>query len=172
MSQISRIHSAAFRDGPILRINSSKHCIKELNPAHEYCLPTFTYISVRHKGKKGRWAVGPTKNPSGRPPGKSRGLKVYDGQRVPTGTVLVNQMRPVIFPGWNVRFGWTNRLHATVDGRVIITTELADLDWDEYKVEKHVARGSQHLKKEKIYRNYIHVIPDIQHQYFKLVERI
>ena len=102
VSQISRIHSAAFRDGPILRINSSKHCIKELNPAHEYCLPTFTYISVRHKGKKGRWAVGPTKNPSGRPPGKSRGLKVYDGQRVPTGTVLVNQMRPVIFPGWNV----------------------------------------------------------------------
>ena len=57
VSQISRIHSAAFRD-PILRINSSKHCIKELNPDHEYCLPTFTYISVRHKGKKGRWKEG------------------------------------------------------------------------------------------------------------------
>ena len=54
----------------------------------------------------------------------------------------------------------------------MITTELANLDWDQYTVEKHIGRGSQHLKKEKIFRNYIHVIPDVQHQYFKLVERI
>ena len=62
------------------------------------------YISVRHKGKKGKWAVGPTRvGRSGKGfIGKSRGLKVYDGQRVPGGTLLVNQMRPVIFPGWNV----------------------------------------------------------------------
>ena len=71
-----------------------------------------------------------------------------------------------------MKFGWTNRLHAAVDGRVVITTELANLDWDQYTVEKHIARGSHHLKKEKIFRNYIHVIPDVQHQYFKLVERI
>ena len=71
-----------------------------------------------------------------------------------------------------VRFGWTNQLHSTVDGRVIITTELADLDWDSYKADKHVSRGSQHLRSEKIFRQYIHVIPDVQHQYFKLVEQI
>merc|ERR1712012_1134066 len=96
-------------------------------------------MGVRHKknqGKKGKWAVGPTK--SGRSGkghiGKSRGLKVYDGQRVPTGTMLVNQMRPIVFPGWNVRFGWANQLHGTVEGRVIITTELADPDWNCYKL--------------------------------------
>ena len=71
-----------------------------------------------------------------------------------------------------MRFGWANQLHGTVDGRVIITTELADPDWDSYKVEKHILRGSQHLRSEKIFRQYIHVIPDVQHQYFKLVEQI
>ena len=75
-------------------------------------------------------------------------------------------------PLFQVRFGWANQLHGTVDGRVIITTELADPDWDSYKVEKHILRGSQHLRSEKIFRQYIHVIPDVQHQYFKLVEQI
>ena len=77
-----------------------------------------------------------------------------------------------VFSLIQVRFGYANQLYGTVDGRVMITTELADLDWDSYKVEKHVARGSTHLRKEKIFRQYIHVIPDVQHQYFKLVEQI
>ena len=71
-----------------------------------------------------------------------------------------------------MRFGWTNQLIANVHGRAIITTELVDPDWNQYKVQKHIARGSQHLRKEKIFRHYIHVIPDVQHQYFKLVEQI
>ena len=97
------IHSAAFRESSPLLSHSSKDNIKTIYPVNDNCLPLSSmYISVRHKGKKGKWAVGPTKNPSGRPPGKSRGLKVYDGQRVPAQTMLVNQMRPVIFPGWNV----------------------------------------------------------------------
>ena len=104
LSNVSEIHIAAFREEN--NILSNKRT--ELYPAisGQFSLSS-NYISVRHKknqGKKGKWAVGPTK--SGRSGkghiGKSRGLKVYDGQRVPTGTLLVNQMRPIVFPGWNV----------------------------------------------------------------------
>ena len=96
----SEIHTAAFRDGHNILHNSNI----ELHPLKNGNISiSSNYISVRHKGKKGKWAVGPTKSGrSGRPIGKSRGLKVYDGQRIPCGTLLVNQMRPVIFPGWNV----------------------------------------------------------------------
>merc|ERR1719150_1559474 len=166
----SKIHTASFRDKLKLLESPYNDNLKSNNELSNQGLSiSSNYTSVRHKGKKGKWAVSPMKTSAGNRRGKSRGLKVYDGQRVPIGTCLVNQLRPNIFPGWNVRFGWTNRLHATVHGRVMITTELADLNWENYTVEKHIARGSQHLKQEKIFRNYIHVIPDVQHQYFKLV---
>ena len=100
-SHISKLHSAV-NSLPMLSSLSSGS-IKSMNHLDSGFLAlSATYISVRHKGKKGKWAVSPTKNRSGRPPGKSRGLKVYDGQRVPCGTMLVNQIRPAIFPGWNV----------------------------------------------------------------------
>ena len=54
---------------------------------------------VRGKKKK---AGGSTRNQCGFPPGRMRGLKVYDGQRVPMGKVLVDQITPNVTPGWNV----------------------------------------------------------------------
>ncbi len=54
---------------------------------------------VRGKKKK---AGGSTRNQCGFPPGRMRGLKVYDGQRVPSGKVLVDQITPNVTPGWNV----------------------------------------------------------------------
>ena len=99
----SGIHTAVFGDGLNL-LNASYNDVKNVNVLRNGSMAiSSNYISVRNKGKKGKWAVGPTKI-KGRTPGKSRGLKVYDGQRVPIGTCLVNQMRPVIFPGWNVSF--------------------------------------------------------------------
>jgi ribosomal protein L27 len=58
--------------------------------------------SVLMRGKKTA-QVGSSKNKCGHPKGKKRGMKVYDGQRVPAGSVLCNQIRVQIFPGWNVR---------------------------------------------------------------------
>lgn len=69
----------------------------------EMVSPFTASLSVRHKPGKGRqFGVSPTKNPMHRTPGKRRGLWVYDGQRVPAGTLLVNQVKPKVFPGWNV----------------------------------------------------------------------
>ena len=53
------------------------------------------------RGKKIK-ASGNTRNQSGHPKQKKRGIKVYDGQRVPANSVLVDQLRPFILPGWNV----------------------------------------------------------------------
>ena len=105
LNSASEIHTAAFRDGCNLLDSNNI----ELYPMKNGNISiSSNYISVRHKGKKGKWAVSPTKSGrSGRPKGKSRGLKVYDGQRVPGGTLLVNQMRPVVFPGWNVSTKFT-----------------------------------------------------------------
>ena len=102
ISSISPVYQAAFCDGALFgsfkkNIVENSYAVNNGNLAI-----SSNYISVRYKGKKGKWAVGPTKNWCGLNRGKSRGLKVYDGQRVPAQTMLVNQMRPVIFPGWNV----------------------------------------------------------------------
>ena len=100
----SGIHTAVFGDGFKLLNPSYNDDVKNVNVLSNGSLAiSSNYISVRNKGKKGKWAVGPTKI-KGRTPGKSRGLKVYDGQRIPAGTCLVNQIRPVMFPGWNVSF--------------------------------------------------------------------
>ena len=105
LDNTSEIHTATFRDTNKL-FNNEK--IEQNSGNSGNITISSTHTSVRHKNsfaaKKGKWAVGPTK--TGRSGkgfiGKMRGLKVYDGQRVPPQTMLVNQMRPVIFPGWNV----------------------------------------------------------------------
>ena len=45
---------------------------------------------------------GTTKLQGGNQRGKKRGLRVYDGQRVPLGTLLAKQFRLDCLPGWNV----------------------------------------------------------------------
>ena len=54
------------------------------------------------RGKKVK-AGGQTKNKAGDPPGGKFGMKCYDGQRVAAGSVLLTQVSPFTFPGWNVR---------------------------------------------------------------------
>ena len=38
-------------------------------------------------------------------PGQHRGVKVYGGETVPSGSILVRQLGTVIHPGRNVRLG-------------------------------------------------------------------
>lgn len=47
-----------------------------------------------------------------------RGVKVYGGETVPAGSILVRQLGTVIHPGNNVRLGRDYTLYATVEGVV------------------------------------------------------
>jgi large subunit ribosomal protein L27 len=50
--------------------------------------------------------------------GQRRGVKVYGGENVNAGSILVRQLGTVIHPGSNVRLGRDYTLYATVDGVV------------------------------------------------------
>ena len=51
-------------------------------------------------------------------PGQKRGVKVYGGQEVSAGSILVRQLGTKIHPGTNVKLGRDYTLYATVDGVV------------------------------------------------------
>jgi len=51
-------------------------------------------------------------------PGQRRGVKVFGGQRVVAGNILVRQLGTVIYPGLNVGMGRDYTLYATADGTV------------------------------------------------------
>jgi large subunit ribosomal protein L27 len=51
-------------------------------------------------------------------PGQHRGVKVYGGETVNAGSILVRQVGTVIHPGSNVRLGRDFTLYATVNGVV------------------------------------------------------
>src|SRR4051812_49122885 len=47
-----------------------------------------------------------------------RGVKVFGGQNIPAGSILVRQVGTVIHPGKNVKLGRDYTLYATIDGVV------------------------------------------------------
>jgi len=51
-------------------------------------------------------------------PGQRRGVKVFGGETVNAGSILVRQVGTVIHPGRNVKLGRDYTLFATVDGVV------------------------------------------------------
>ena len=50
--------------------------------------------------------------------GQRRGVKVFGGQEVQAGSILVRQVGTLIHPGRNVKLGRDFTLYATVDGTV------------------------------------------------------
>lgn len=50
--------------------------------------------------------------------GQRRGVKVFGGQEIQAGSILVRQLGTVIHPGKNVKLGRDFTLYATVDGVV------------------------------------------------------
>ncbi|MGZ3447521.1 MAG: 50S ribosomal protein L27 [Myxococcaceae bacterium] len=50
--------------------------------------------------------------------GQRRGVKVFGGEAVKAGSILMRQLGTVIHPGSNVRLGRDYTLYATVDGVV------------------------------------------------------
>ena len=59
-------------------------------------------------------------------PGQSRGVKVYGGQTVSAGSILVRQVGTLIHAGNNVRLGRDFTLYATSDG--VVTYERLGRD--------------------------------------------
>ena len=51
-------------------------------------------------------------------PGQRRGIKIYDGQQVTAGSILVRQLGTRIHPGRNVGMGRDYTLFAKIPGRV------------------------------------------------------
>ena len=51
-------------------------------------------------------------------PGQRRGVKVFAGQAVPAGSILVRQLGTRIYPGLNVGMGRDFTLFAKIDGVV------------------------------------------------------
>ena len=65
-----------------------------------------------------------------------------------------------------------NHIEAACKGRVMITTEKCDPKFG-VDADREEASFPMHIRgKPNIFRMHIHVIPDEQHQYFKLVEQI
>lgn len=50
--------------------------------------------------------------------GKSRGIKVYDGQEVKSGSIIVRQLGTVIKPGLNVGMGRDYTIFSVATGKV------------------------------------------------------
>ena len=50
--------------------------------------------------------------------GKRLGVKLYGGQVVRAGNIIVTQRGTKMLPGRNVLVGRTHSIHATIDGRV------------------------------------------------------
>ncbi|KAK9745996.1 Ribosomal L27 protein [Popillia japonica] len=113
-------------------------------------------------------ASGSAKNTNTKVRPKHRGWKQHEGDKVQAGTILVLQRTLRFHPGLNVGFGRNGTLFAMVPGRVMITCEEADPNWSHTWIQRCYSNriGS------KFYKKYFNVIPDKQHQDFKLIDQI
>ncbi|RZF39232.1 hypothetical protein LSTR_LSTR010326 [Laodelphax striatellus] len=121
-------------------------------------------VQVRNKAKK---TSSSTQYGGARKP-KRRGIKCSQGKLVNPGTILVRQNRLNYHPGLHVGFGRDGSLFALQQGRVLITCEKADINWD----HTWIKRFYNDRFNQNIYKKYFHVIPDPQHTRFKLVDLV
>ncbi|XP_047022939.1 39S ribosomal protein L27, mitochondrial [Helicoverpa zea] len=120
---------------------------------------------VRNASKK---TGGSTSNTNCKVKPKHRGWKVQDGHHVQAGHMLVTQRTPRFHPGLNVGFGRNGTLFAMEAGKVVVTCEKFDPNWDHTWVQR-IYSGRQD---QTILKKYYNIIPEPQHQRFKLVDEI
>ncbi|CAG9805058.1 unnamed protein product [Chironomus riparius] len=129
-------------------------------------LPTSNVVTncIRNASKKTSGSTKNPKNPHGRP--KHRGWKRQDGSTVTYGTILATQTKPRFFPGLNVGFGRNGTIFAMTNGKVYVTCEKVDLNFDHGWIQRFFSGRSGHT----IYKKYFNVIPEKQHNRFRLVD--
>ncbi|XP_026746486.1 uncharacterized protein LOC113507739 [Trichoplusia ni] len=120
---------------------------------------------VRNASKK---TGGSTSNTNCKVRPKHRGWKVQDGHFVQSGNILVTQRTPRFHPGLNVGFGRNGTLFAMEPGKVVVTCEKFDPDWD-HTWNRRVYGGREG---QTIMKKYYNVIPEPQHSRFKLVDEV
>lgn len=54
--------------------------------------------------------------------GKSRGIKIYDGQTVKAGQILVRQLGTVVKPGSHVGLGRDYTIYSMIEGKALYST--------------------------------------------------
>ncbi|EFX73953.1 hypothetical protein DAPPUDRAFT_200344 [Daphnia pulex] len=123
--------------------------------------------TVRWASKK---AGGSSRNPKGHAPGKRRGIKTQDGSKVTQSSILLRQLHIRCHPGLNVGMGKDGSLYALQPGRVLITCEKFEPNFDKYWTNK--AYGSRKENMNNVYKKYFHVIPEPLEPKFKLVDVI
>ncbi|XP_026748181.1 50S ribosomal protein L27 [Galleria mellonella] len=120
---------------------------------------------VRNASKK---TGGSTKNTSCKVKPKRRGWKVQDGHFVEAGHMLATQRTTRFHPGLNVGFGRNGTLFAMEAGRVVVTCEKFDPNWEHTWVQRLYGGREQ----QTILKKYFNVIPEPQHQRFKLIDEV
>jgi len=124
-------------------------------------LPIFFILgSVRHASGKG---IGPGNHGK---PGR-HGWKYQHNAIVTNGTTLAHQYNLRWCPGLNVGLGKRGQLYAKVPGRVVVTCEKTEFDPENNWVKKWYPN-----RVGVMYKKYFNVIPDPQHNNFKLVDKI
>lgn len=68
-----------------------------------------------------------------------RGVKVFGGQFIQAGGIIIRQLGTRIHPGRNVKMGRDHTLFATVDG--VVKFERKDRDRKQVSVEPQPAQG-------------------------------
>ncbi|XP_065356852.1 large ribosomal subunit protein bL27m [Calliphora vicina] len=121
--------------------------------------------TIRNASKK---TGGSTRNKKGHARPKHRGWRVQDGHYVSQGTLLATQLTTRFHPGLNVGFGRNGTLFAMEHGKVYVTCEPLDPNWDHTWVQRHYAGREG----QPIHKKFFNVVPDQQHQRFRLVDEI
>ncbi|XP_050429441.1 39S ribosomal protein L27, mitochondrial [Adelges cooleyi] len=120
---------------------------------------------VRNASKKSGTS---TANVGGRVRPKHRGIRYNEGHWVSAGTMLVLQRNLRFHPGLHVGFGRNGTLFALESGRVMVTCEKIDPKWDHTWIQRIYA-GRQG---QTIYKKFFNILPEPQHNRFKLVDAI
>ncbi|XP_049834215.1 39S ribosomal protein L27, mitochondrial [Schistocerca gregaria] len=109
-----------------------------------------------------------TKNKKGHPRPKHRGWRVQDGCFVQKGTILATQLTTRFHPGLHVGFGRNGTLYALEPGKVVITCEETQPNWEHSWIQRnYVGRQGQ-----IIYKKFFNVLPVPQEGRFRLIDTI
>ncbi|XP_012541361.1 50S ribosomal protein L27 [Monomorium pharaonis] len=122
-------------------------------------------VCLRFASKK---ASSNTSNKSSHSRPKHRGWKVQDGAYVQCGRLLVTQRTTRFHPGLNVGFGRDGSLFAIEAGRVMVTCETIDPNWEHTWIQRNYAGRENQL----IYKKHFNIIPIPQHNRFKLIDKV
>lgn len=95
------------------------------------------------------------------------GWKRQHGSLVTFGTTLAFQYNLRFCPGLNVGLGKRGQLYAKVPGKVVVTCEKTNFNPDHAWVKKWYPN-----RQGVMYKKYFNVLPEPEHQRFKLIDQV